>query len=440
MKSKLTLFAILLIFSLVSIVPIYAQSMGISSEEITPDTSSILEMRTTEKGILIPRMNTSERNAISDPANGLMVYNNSTNQYNFYNGDAWVVWGSAAYLSVEAGDTITTNSTTDIIVSEMTKTATESGSYVVHFNSQVTIPDAVYTTGFSSQDAANDLDDIYFQLIGFDPTLTTGAAKIYANGDIISPGIFAYGGAVSVSVESTITFDGKDDEDSLFIIRAAGAFNTGAGVRVVLINKAKAENIFFIAEGAIGFGVRNRLEGNYISKGAAIAVGTTCTLNGRLLTRGGAISFGKGTLSVPETIGVIDFKTLTNFMMFTNSGGVSNAGDSTYNGDIGTNLGAITGFADATVNGEIFSAGSTTLITPVNHMAIFGLYKNGELIPFSSRTRSNFYNPSDISLQGFSAINKGDVIDVRWRMVDQEADTKEIKVHNRILTVVKVGI
>ena len=143
---------------------------------------------------------------------------------------------------------------------------------------------------------------------------------------------------------------------------------------------------------------------------------------------------------MPETIGVIDFKTLTNFMIFTNSGGVSNAGDSTYNGDIGTNLGAITGFADATVNGEIFSAGSTTVITPINHVAIFGLYKNGELIPFSSRTRSNFYNPSDISLQGFSAINKGDVIDVRWRMVDQEADTKEIKVHNRILTVVKVGI
>ena len=44
--------------------------MGISSEAITPDPSSILEMRTTDKGILIPRMTTAERDGITSPATG----------------------------------------------------------------------------------------------------------------------------------------------------------------------------------------------------------------------------------------------------------------------------------------------------------------------------------------------------------------------------------
>ena len=90
MTSKLNIIAAAIISVLCSGNTIHAQSMGISSEAITPDPSSILEMRTTDKGILIPRMTTVERDAITAPATGLMIYNNETNQYNFYNGSAWV--------------------------------------------------------------------------------------------------------------------------------------------------------------------------------------------------------------------------------------------------------------------------------------------------------------------------------------------------------------
>jgi hypothetical protein len=38
----------------------FAQTMGISDVAIIPDPSSILEMRTTTKGILIPRMTEAE--------------------------------------------------------------------------------------------------------------------------------------------------------------------------------------------------------------------------------------------------------------------------------------------------------------------------------------------------------------------------------------------
>ncbi|HMD00285.1 MAG TPA: hypothetical protein VKH37_09030, partial [Ferruginibacter sp.] len=68
-----------------------AQSVGIASAAITPDASSLLELRSSSKGLLIPRLTTTERDAISSPATGLQIYNTTTNKFNYYNGSAWTV-------------------------------------------------------------------------------------------------------------------------------------------------------------------------------------------------------------------------------------------------------------------------------------------------------------------------------------------------------------
>jgi hypothetical protein len=153
----------------------------------------------------------------------------------------------------------------------------------------------------------------------------------------------------------------------------------------------------------------------------------------------GAVSFGQGALTLPTDNSIIDFRSLSNFVIFTSSGGIANTGASVYNGDIGTGGGAITGFETATVNGTVFQSGSTTLVTPINHMATFSLYKNGVLISNSSRTRIRSSNPSDISLQGLTSVAVDDIIDVRWKIDDQDSDGIVISVLNRILTLIKVG-
>ena len=56
----------------------------------TPDASSILEIQSTDKGILIPRMTDVQRIAISGPANGLMVYETTAQKFWYYNGSIWV--------------------------------------------------------------------------------------------------------------------------------------------------------------------------------------------------------------------------------------------------------------------------------------------------------------------------------------------------------------
>lgn len=435
MKSQLNLIAAALILLFCSSNTIHAQSMGISNAAITPDPSSILEMRTTEKGILIPRMTTAERDNISSPATGLMLYNTITNQYNFYNGSAWVFWGSAAYLSATSGETLSTISTSDVVITDMTKTALEAGTYSVLFNGQVNIPAAEYTTGFSTADAAADLNLIYNDIMAIPATGTH--ALTFGSGETLLPGVYDVAGAASIA--GTLTMDGNNEANPVFIIRAnAGAFNTAASVNVILTNGATSENIFWIADGAIGLGASTKISGTLFSHGAAVAGGSSI-VNGRLLTTLGAVSFGQGAITVPEGNSIIDFRTLSNFVIFTSSGGVANTGASVYNGDIGTGGGAITGFPTANVNGTIFESGSTTVVTPINHMATFSLYKNGVLIPNTARTRTHLNNPSDISLLGISTIEVDDTIDVRWKIDEQPSDGIEISVLNRILTLIKVG-
>lgn len=62
--------------------------IGIGTE--TPDASSVLDLTSTNKGALLPRMTESQRNAITDPAMGLMVFNTNTNCLNFWSGYQWV--------------------------------------------------------------------------------------------------------------------------------------------------------------------------------------------------------------------------------------------------------------------------------------------------------------------------------------------------------------
>lgn len=56
----------------------------------TPDASSLLEIKSTQKGILIPRMTKAKRDAIVLPATGLLIYQtNSTPGFYYYNGTVW---------------------------------------------------------------------------------------------------------------------------------------------------------------------------------------------------------------------------------------------------------------------------------------------------------------------------------------------------------------
>jgi uncharacterized protein (TIGR02145 family) len=64
-------------------IALYAQ-VKISTGGGNPDASSMLDVESTNKGLLPPRMTTAQRNAIASPAEGLMIYNTDLKcvQYN----------------------------------------------------------------------------------------------------------------------------------------------------------------------------------------------------------------------------------------------------------------------------------------------------------------------------------------------------------------------
>ena len=65
----------------------------------TPDSKAILDLTSKEKGILIPRMTSSERLAIAPigPAQeGLLVYDQDLQKFYYWDGSQWVEVGSGA--------------------------------------------------------------------------------------------------------------------------------------------------------------------------------------------------------------------------------------------------------------------------------------------------------------------------------------------------------
>ena len=73
----------------------------------TPDASSMLDIQSPDnnKGVLVPRMNSTLRAAIPSPANGLLVFDTETKSFWYYNVDTWKELVGEATLSDTDGDT-----------------------------------------------------------------------------------------------------------------------------------------------------------------------------------------------------------------------------------------------------------------------------------------------------------------------------------------------
>lgn len=71
--------------------------LGLKSQDVlinqnggTPASSAALEVESTNKGVLVPRLTTTQMNAVSSPATGLLIFNSTTGGFYFYNGSAWL--------------------------------------------------------------------------------------------------------------------------------------------------------------------------------------------------------------------------------------------------------------------------------------------------------------------------------------------------------------
>lgn len=70
----------------------------------TPDNSAILEVNSTNRGLLTPRMTLSQRNAISSPQIGLLIYQtDALTGFYLYNGTSWTRLSQETFGDVKSG-------------------------------------------------------------------------------------------------------------------------------------------------------------------------------------------------------------------------------------------------------------------------------------------------------------------------------------------------
>lgn len=113
MKTRIT--KLLYAFALLSLSTLgtFAQkeraNVGIGTTQ--PDESAVLDIKSSTKGVLMPRMSLQERNAIQNPANGLIVYQTDMlSGFYFYDGKNWKPLTAANSVAGVDGDwTLTGN-------------------------------------------------------------------------------------------------------------------------------------------------------------------------------------------------------------------------------------------------------------------------------------------------------------------------------------------
>ncbi|MCS7005769.1 MAG: tail fiber domain-containing protein [Cytophagales bacterium] len=101
---KKRILTILLYHSLIRSYLIMAQGISITSDGSAPNSSAMLDIKSTEKGLLIPRMNQSQRLAISSPAQGLLVYQTNGSRGFWYFDSIWHQLPSSHYSWLTTGN------------------------------------------------------------------------------------------------------------------------------------------------------------------------------------------------------------------------------------------------------------------------------------------------------------------------------------------------
>ena len=112
-----------------------------------PDNSSILDIQSTDKGILVPRLTSNQITAIVNPANGLLVYNTDLNEYQFnYGTSAIPDWTkvshnmSVKYSNTDIGSNINTNTAINLPVYGITEWNDDTALYTIdNINNTITV-------------------------------------------------------------------------------------------------------------------------------------------------------------------------------------------------------------------------------------------------------------------------------------------------------------
>jgi hypothetical protein len=124
-----------LLFLIIGLGSAKAQTgVSINTDGTDPDASAILDVKSTGKGLLIPRMDLAARNLIGTPATGLLIFQtDATPGFYFYNGTSWekIAAGSSLSASLDNGKIFVGNISNTAIGVDLSGDATINNAGVI---------------------------------------------------------------------------------------------------------------------------------------------------------------------------------------------------------------------------------------------------------------------------------------------------------------------
>ena len=112
------------------------------------------------------------------------------------------------------------------------------------------------------------------------------------------PGVYTSASTMSIAVGGTVTLDGQGDANSVWIFQVGSSLTVNNSAQVLLVNGAKAENVFWAVFASSTIGTNVNFQGSVLA-GASNSVETGSTVIGRLLCTTGAITLLSDTIILP---------------------------------------------------------------------------------------------------------------------------------------------
>lgn len=211
---------------------INAQSVSVNTDGSTADASSILDIKSTTKGMLAPRMTTAQRTAIVAPASGLLVYDTDVKSFWYYNGTAWTnVTGNSGFTLPYSKISVVSNSPLfDLTNTASNGLAIKGTSYLGHGILGVTYSDNAHAgirgdaTGNGSAGVRGSSSNATG--VGVDAVNTGGGVALNVNGNLkIAGGNTNPGNGAILTSDAT----GNARWQGPVAFKARGLLNSGAG-------------------------------------------------------------------------------------------------------------------------------------------------------------------------------------------------------------------
>ena len=125
-----------------------------------------------------------------------------------------------------------------------------------------------------------------------------GTVEADLSGMTLLPGVYTSGSTMTIAVNGVLTLDGQGDANAVWIFQIGSALTVNNSAQVLLINGAKASNVFWAVGSSSTLGTSVSFKGNILAQ-SSNSLGTLSVVEGRVLCSTGQVTFLSNTVTVP---------------------------------------------------------------------------------------------------------------------------------------------